>query len=300
MINFIIEMLVNFGIEQKSISYEGFTDLYTKYDSETIPEPEEEIQKFSNLFPSSFKAVQAQEEREKVKSTEPIEPADNPFMQSVCILGSSGRGKSTTIDNMLEKYAGMKYDFIIPTASTTGLLAQFSPSGKEGKGGYIPSRLGKMIMDAHNEPGTLYTAVFDECHKASIIEMINDELLQCISTKRNEGKRFISLDTETESLFSGLKDYRGNLLLPDNFGFIFLSSKPDVITSNDDFFRRVNIYILKKVKYSDIDYSNMVNKTEEVDENGKPTYQLNEEYFIFVEGKSKEDIQQIEKLNDEE
>ena len=44
----------------------------------------------------------------------------------------------------------------------------------------------------------------------------------------------------------------------------------------------------------------MVNKTEEVDENGKPTYQLNEEYFIFVKGKSKLDIQQIEKLNDEE
>lgn len=297
MINFIIEMLVNFGIEQKSISYEGFADLYTKYDSET--EPEEEIQKFSNLFPSSFRAVQAQEEREKVKS---IEPVNNPFMQAVCILGKSGRGKSTTIDNMLESYPNMEYDFIIPTASTTGLLSQFSPtSGKTGGGGYIPSRLGKMIMDARNNPEILYTAVFDECHKASIIEMINDELLQCISTERNKGNRFISLDTETESLFSGLKDYRGNLLLPDNFGFIFLSSKPDVITSNDDFFRRVNIYILKKVDdYDSIDYLDMVRETGEKDKNGKPTYRLNEEYFTFVEGKSKEDIQQIEKLNDEE
>jgi hypothetical protein len=44
----------------------------------------------------------------------------------------------------------------------------------------------------------------------------------------------------------------------------------------------------------------MVRETSIKDENGKPTYQLNEEYFIFVEGKSKEDIQQIEKLNDEE
>ena len=272
----------------------------TKTSAFTLPEEDDVL--LGDILPfTHFRGVQSQEEREKVKSTEPIEPVDNPFRQSVCILGKSGRGKSTTIDNMLESYSNMKYDFIIPTASTTGLLAQFSPtSGKTGGGGYIPSRLGKMIMDARNNPKILYTAVFDECHKASIIEMINDELLQCISTERNKGNRFISLDTETESLFSGLKDYRGNLLLPDNFGFIFLSSKPDVITSNDDFFRRVNIYILKKVDdYDSIDYLDMVRETGK-DKNGKPTYRLNEEYFIFVEGKSKEDIQQIEKLNDEE
>ena len=271
----------------------------TKTSAFTLPEDDVLL---GDILPfTHFRGVQSQEEREKVKSTEPIEPVDNPFRQSVCILGKSGRGKSTTIDNMLESYSNMKYDFIIPTASTTGLLAQFSPtSGKTGGGGYIPSRLGKMIMDARNNPEILYTAVFDECHKASIIEMINDELLQCISTERNKGNRFISLDTETESLFSGLKDYRGNLLLPDNFGFIFLSSKPDVITSNDDFFRRVNIYILKKVDdYNSIDYLDMMRETGEKDKNGKPIYRLNDEYFTFVEGKSKEDIQQIEKLNDE-
>lgn len=275
-------------------------ELPTKTSTFTLPEDDALL---GDILPfTHFRGVQSQEEREKVKSTEPIEPVNNPFMQAVCILGKSGRGKSTTIDNMLESYPNMEYDFIIPTASTTGLLSQFSPtSGKTGGGGYIPSRLGKMIMDARNNPEILYTAVFDECHKASIIEMINDELLQCISTERNKGNRFISLDTETESLFSGLKDYRGNLLLPDNFGFIFLSSKPDVITSNDDFFRRVNIYILKKVNdYDSIDYLDMVRETGEKDKNGKPTYRLNEEYFTFVEGKSKEDIQQIEKLNDEE
>ena len=61
------------------------------------------------------------------------------------------------------------------------------------------------------------------------------------------------------------------------------------------------IYILKKVDdYDSIDYLDMVRETGEKDKNGKPTYRLNEEYFTFVEGKSKEDIQQIEKLNDEE
>jgi hypothetical protein len=77
------------------------------------------------------------------------------------------------------------------------------------------------------------------------------------------------------------------------------SSKPDVITENADFFNRVNIYILKKLDYSTIDYSNMISETG-VDENGKPTFELNSEYFIFIEGKSKGDIQQIEKSNDEE
>jgi len=293
----IMFILINPEQEVQPVEDELDLELPTKTSAFTLP-PEDEVFPFSH-----FRGIQSQEEREKQAQKEREKPVDfeiNPFMQSVCILGSSGRGKSTTIDNMLEKYAGMKYDFIIPTASTTGLLAQFSPSGKEGKGGYIPSRLGKMIMDAHNNPGTLYTAVFDECHKASVIEMINDELLQCISTKRNRGNRFISLDTETESLFTGLKDYRGNLLLPDNFGFIFLSSKPDVITSNADFFNRVNIYILKKLDYDTIDYSNMVTETGTPDENGKPTFELNPEYFIFVPGKSKEDIKQIEKLNDEE
>jgi len=281
---------------EQEVQPEDELDLELPTKTSAFSLPEDEVLPFSH-----FRGIQSQEEREKVKSIEPIKPVDNPFRQSVCILGKSGRGKSTTIDNMLESYPNMKYDFIIPTASTTGLLAQFSPtSGKTGGGGYIPSRLGKMIMNAHNNPKTIYTAVFDECHKASIIEMINDELLQCISTKRNRGNRFISLDTETESLFSGLVDYRGNLLLPDNFGFIFLSSKPDVITSNDDFFRRVNIYILKKVDdYDSIDYLDMVRETEK-DKNGKPIYRLNDEYFTFIEGKSKLDIQQIEKLNDEE
>ena len=47
-------------------------------------------------------------------------------------------------------------------------------------------------------------------------------------------------------MYKGLSDFRGNLLIPDNFGFIFLSSKPDVIISNADFFNRVDIYIMMK------------------------------------------------------
>ena len=195
-------------------------------------------------------------ENTDVKKYDVFESTKNsPFMQSICILGKSGRGKTVTVENILTSIPNMVYEFIIPTASTTNLLAQYSPAS----GRYIPSRLGKLIMKAHSDPGTLYTAVFDECHKSNLIEMINDELLQCISLYRNNRKRFISLDDETSSLYEGLSTHAGNLLIPDNFGFIFLSSKPDVIIQNSDFFNRVDIYVLVKqprvpVTFDDTEY----------------------------------------------
>ncbi len=179
---------------------------------------------------NKFKAIQDEEEKELVKL--------NPFKQAICVLGESGAGKSVTIENVLSN-EGDEYEFIIPTAATTGLLAQFSPS----KSTYVPSRLGRMLIEASKNPNKLYTAIFDEMHKSSTIEMINDELLQAISPKRNAGRRFISLDHDTAEIFSdsNLNYERGNILIPDNFGFIFISSKPNVIASNADFFNRVDI-----------------------------------------------------------
>ena len=71
-------------------------------------------------------------------------------------------------------------------------------------------------MEAKRNPNKLFTAVFDECHKANVIEMINDELLQSISLYRNLEKRFISVDDDTASLYKGLDMDRGNLLIPNN------------------------------------------------------------------------------------
>ena len=177
----------------------------------------------------------------------------NPFKQAICVLGESGAGKSVTIEKILEN-KGHNFEFIIPTAATTGLLAQFSPS----KSGYVPSRLGKMLMEASKNPQQLYTAVFDEMHKSNVIEMINDELLQAISTKRNRGRRFISLDQDTAEIYEDSEledDKRGNLLIPDNFGFIFISSKPRVIANNADFFNRVDIVLLKSYQEEKIETS---------------------------------------------
>lgn len=204
--------------------------------------------KFQLINPVEIQDVDEIEDSEYIEQKElPKEKIYdiNPFRQAICILGKSGAGKSYTIDEILDS-SNHEYEFIIPSASTTGLLSQFSPSAKEGRGGYIPSRLGKMIEKAYINSDKLYTAVFDECHKSNIIEMINDELLQAISTERNKN-RFISLDDETSDLYpSKVLDKRGNIQITDNLGFIFISSNARVISGNEDFFNRVDLVELTK------------------------------------------------------
>ena len=60
-----------------------------------------------------FKAIQAQEEREDF-----FNYSKNSFSQAICVLGESVSGKSTTIDNILDK-SNNNYQYIIPSASTT-------------------------------------------------------------------------------------------------------------------------------------------------------------------------------------
>lgn len=254
--------------------------------------------KFILINPDEIQDVPDVEEYEIEMDDEILTPSDfiktsqkpkvyvkSPFRQSICILGPSGKGKSYTTELMLDQLENTKdseFEFIIPTASTTGLLSQYSPKGE-----YIKSRLGRMIMSSHNNPERLFTAVFDECHKSAVIEMINDELLQCISTRRNDGKRFISVDEETGDLYTGLSTHRGNLLIPDNFGFIFLSSKPDVIISNSDFFNRVDIYVLTEQPPKDADLSL------DYDEKGNV---ILPSYFTKIEGKGKDTEDDINNL----
>lgn len=239
----IVLMLKNFGIDPKTIKFEGFDKKSTVPLHNDLEEPKKYGFRLNRFKASQaqeerpmedikkFKAIQAQEEREDF-----FNYSKNSFSQAICVLGESGSGKSTTIDNILDK-SNNNYQYIIPSASTTGLLSQYSPSS-----GYIPSRLGNMIESAYKNPKSLYTAVFDECHKTNIIEMINDELLQAISKNRNRGVRFISLDEDTKNLYPSAKfDRRGNILIPDNLGFIFISSNARVISGNPDFFNRVDL-----------------------------------------------------------
>jgi hypothetical protein len=175
-------------------------------------------------------------------------------ISAILVLGESGAGKSYTISEILEN-EGHKFQFIIPTAATTGLLAQYSSRERD----YVPSRLSNMIIEAYKNPQSLYTAVFDECHKSNIIEMINDELLQAISKRRNRGDRFISLDDDTsEGVFKGENikvNEQGNIIIPDNLGFIFISSNPRVIGGNPDFFNRVDLVQITEDNRNDFNSS---------------------------------------------
>jgi len=178
------------------------------------------------------------------KIKKPQIPVNNPFRQAICVLGDSGAGKSTTVSKVLKNENHIAR-VIIPTSSATGLLVQFSSS----KSRYVPSTLGRMMMEADENPQNLYTAVFDEMHKGNIIEMINDELLQAISIHRNNEMRFISLDPDTAEPFTmtGLWNEDDNCIeIPNNFGFIFISSKPKVISNNPDFFNRVDLVIIEQ------------------------------------------------------
>lgn len=211
----------------------------------------------------------AKEERDRIATTsreknpfggfEKSDANDAKGISAILVLGESGAGKSFTISKIL-KSKGHKFEFIIPTAATTGLLSQYSPSKKS----YVPSRLSRMIIEAYKNPEKLYTAVFDECHKSNVIEMINDELLQAISKRRNIGDRFISLDDDTsDEVFADLsrlyatedeeeyKDKQGNIKIPDNLGFIFISSNPKVIGGNPDFFNRVDLVEITKDNRND-------------------------------------------------
>lgn len=208
----IYNILLNFGCEQLKLS-KSVTD--------------EEV----TLPPSEF-----------IEKKEYIEYSENPFKQSICVLGDPGVGKSVTIRNILRNENHI-FQIIEPTATTTGLLSQFSPSKHE----YVPSRIGKLLIESSTNPNNLYTVVIDEFHKSNVIEMVNDELKHAISLKRYSGDRFILIDDATEYLKEYLEeDDGGNAMVPDNFGFIFISSKPRVISNNRDIFDRLDVVILKE------------------------------------------------------
>ena len=186
----------------------------------------------------------------------------SPFKQAICVLGDPGVGKSYTIREILRKDKHI-FQIIEPTATTTNLLAQFSPN----KGGYVPSRLGNLLIEASKHPDKLYTAIIDEFHKSNVIDMVNDELKHAISTKRYGGDRFILSDDSNDYLKSFLdEDDGGNLIVPDNFGFIFLSSKPDIVINNGDIFDRLDIVNLRHHKEENIkSVSDLINRASQSD-----------------------------------
>lgn len=164
----------------------------------------------------------------------------NRLAQAICLVGESGVGKSYRVKKTLAN-DGHKTLFVIVDNMWQHILIDYSPEERA----YKLTKVGKFIEDASKDLGNHYTIVFDECHKN--LEIINDVLLQAISTKRNGGIRFLSLNSLVDGQFSFLTEDNGTRILPDNLGFVFVSSKTELIQSNDDLRKRIEIIELTEL-----------------------------------------------------
>lgn len=239
-------------------------------------------QKLQNSFGAGHTIVQAKEEyfselkslisgdsfvisevNDKVDSILLEKPAViNPFggrcdSSAICVTGDSGAGKSYRVEQTLIKYSH-KFIFETLDPTSTGLLTQYV-SGK-----YERNNIGEFIVSAKNDSQNFYTIVLDECHKDGFIDRINAELLQCFSTKRNNGLRFFSTNKSTDHLFSELYEKDGRRVIPDNVGFILITSKADIIENNDDIKNRVDIINLEKEDREKSFDINFLTKTKEI------------------------------------
>lgn len=172
----------------------------------------------------------------------------NKLSQAICVTGESGAGKSYRVNKTLEK-ENHKTLFIILDSMWQHILFDYSPNDRS----YCLTKVGKFIKEASKDTENYYTIVIDECHNN--LEIINDSLLQAISTRRNDGLRFISLNSLVDQHFSFLSEFKGNRVLPDNLGFLFISSKSDIIEGNADLNNRIDIVELDINDQSEKDFS---------------------------------------------
>jgi len=180
------------------------------------------------------------------EDTLPIIYRQNPFggvpkSEAVCVTGKSDIGKSSKVEMMLKGLGHKMIEIDIPT-TTRGLLVERSLS-KKGKTEL--GDVGYWILEAAKPENkdNLYTFVFDECHYPRKLNMINSELFFCLSKRKNNGLRTIKTTRETEHLFSSLEpveDRPNSRIIPDNVGFIFISSQGESLEETPDFSTRVN------------------------------------------------------------
>jgi hypothetical protein len=184
--------------------------------------------------------------------SEPSEPmktaVKNKLAQAICVIGDSGVGKTYRVNKTL-KNEGHKALFIIIDNMWQHILFDYSPDDRK----YRLTKVGEFIKMAANDPENHYTVVIDECHKN--LEIINDVLLQAISTKRNNGIRFLALNSLVDKEFDFLPESKGNRVLPDNLGFLFISSKSDIIEGNDDLKNRIEIIELMESDQIDTEHT---------------------------------------------
>lgn len=171
----------------------------------------------------------------------------NPLKQAICILGESGNGKTYTTKKAL-KNENHNILYQILDDSQDHLLYEYIPHEQK----YELTLISEFILEANSNSEELYTIIFDECHK--YLDKVNDTLLQCLSLKRNDGERFLPYNKKVNVFFSELEDTELGKKIPDNLGFIFISSKPNNINSNEDFKNRLEFYKIDK-DHSNINFT---------------------------------------------
>lgn len=164
---------------------------------------------------------------------------ESSIKQAICILGDSGNGKTfTTMETLKKEKHKILYQII--DEYQEHLLYEYLPHEQK----YELSIIGEFILEANSKPNVLYTIVFDECHK--YLDKVNNSLLQCLSLERNDGERFLQKDRRINDLFDELENSIYGKKIPDNLGFVFISSKPSNIEANEDFKNRLKFYEIRK------------------------------------------------------
>jgi effector-binding domain-containing protein len=197
----------------------------------------------SRIIPASAAISKKEKPTTYVKNPFGCKQQNGDETSTLCILGKSGTGKTTTTEEVLESM-GHECLLYIPIEGEY-TFSQYT--GKE----FEMSSLGEFVMRAQNDPSIYYTVIFDECHRPITISKLNTDLLQALSSRRNRGgERFFTMDRSTKRMYTesseyplSLKEKSGKILVPDNFGIVCLSSQPAVICRNEDFLNRVDIAV---------------------------------------------------------
>ena len=187
---------------------------------------------------------------------------EHKLMNAICIIGESDAGKTYRIMKTL-KAEGSKILKILPANVGESLLVEYDVFNKSME----LTLFGDFLKAASENPSQIYTVVLDEIH--SYISVINRELAQGITKKKNDGVRFLSLKKSYMRLYPFLeKDDTQSLIIPDNVGFVFISSKADVVRDNADFNSRVQfVNLTKEDRELDFVIETLIDKIEKNESN---------------------------------
>lgn len=253
-------------LNAQMLAYSDNSQIKRKFKTKLFNIVDKNPAKFILINPEEIQDVPEEEIQdvpdEEIESSLNIPAVRNPFggeskeagddfdSSALFVVGESGSGKSTRILKVLRQNNHKLILIGAESAPSPNLLFDYDQSE-----GYILSDIAEFIISAKKDPKSFYTIIFDECHE--YIDEIKRSILHAISTKRGE-KRFFGVKKSVRQFFDDLETYETtSKIVPDNVGFIFISSKPDVFEYHADFMGRVDKVEVKRedpYPYPDLKY----------------------------------------------